>query len=84
TQRLRLYLRRFGDLGMPAYFCFVQVHPGGVPELRMLDCEDDDGVPGRLAVALIEWPRAHRVEVTNGDRVVLIATGVEIDGLRAP
>lgn len=69
---------------MTIYFCFVQVHPGGVPELRLLDCKDDGEVAPGLAVALIEWPQAHRVEVTDGERVVLIATGVEIDGLRAP
>lgn len=46
---------------MPIYFCFVQVHPGGVPELRLLDCKDDGEVAPGLAVALIEWPQAHRL-----------------------
>ena len=67
---------------MPTYFCFVQVRSGGVPELRILDCEDDAQVPAGLAARLAEWPLAHQVEVTEGERRILIAKGAELNGLR--
>ena len=63
---------------MRSYLCFVHVRPGTVPELRALACDDDDHMPGALRGALQEWPHPYRVEVMEGDRVLLNLSGVEL------
>lgn len=63
---------------MSDYLCFIYVKPDAVPELRILDCDGDQQVKARLAATLGEWPKAHRIEVIHGDRVILVATGSDV------
>lgn len=69
---------------MKFYFCFIHVRPEGVPELRMLACDDDDCVPASLVETLAEWPDADRIEVMEGDRLVLAMAGAELAAARSP
>lgn len=56
---------------MNTYLCLITVRAGQVPQLRHIDCGDSGEVAQSLAVVLAEWPQVHRVEVFDGDRLLL-------------
>lgn len=49
----------------------------------MLACDDDDCVPASLVETLAEWPHAERIEVMEGDRLVLAMAGQELAAARS-
>lgn len=60
---------------MKSYLCFVHVRPDTVPHLRTLDCDADEHVSGSLGPVLREWASLDRLEVMDGARLVLSASG---------
>lgn len=68
---------------MSTYLCFIHVRPGSVPQLRTVDGEDDSQIRAGVALALGEWPLAYQVEVMDGDRLVFMATGAELNVFRS-
>lgn len=67
---------------MSSYLCFIYVRPNSVPELRALPCDRDDDLEPCLVQVLREWVRPHRVEVMEGARVVIRASGEDLSSLR--
>lgn len=56
---------------MTSYLCLVTTRHGQVPQLRHLECEHDHQVEGALPSVLAEWTTVHRVEVFDGERLVI-------------
>lgn len=67
--------RRAGASCMTSYLCLVTTRPGQVPQLRHLECDGDHQVEAALPSILGEWDSVHQVEVFDGERLVLTASG---------
>jgi hypothetical protein len=69
---------------MSLYLCFIATRGSSVPELRMLEAEDEGQLPRRIAEDLAAWPSLGAIEsveiLDETQRQVLVLDG---DALRA-
>ena len=68
---------------MTVYHCLVLTRVGGVPQLRVLDCDAEAGVPKALIRVLGEWREVISAEVFNAGECVVRLDAEQIRSLIA-